>query len=80
MLIPSHDSERRVEIQMPPLMGNPWTIEVVPRLPPDLAEQARALKAFQRVRGLATPHDLFGAYWPMSWDRCPPVAWAPGPS
>ena len=58
MLIPSHDSERRVEIQVPPLVGDPWTIEVVPRLPPELADQARALKAFQRVRGLATPHDL----------------------
>jgi Transposase DDE domain len=58
MLIPAHDSARRVEIQMPPLVGDPWTSEVVPRLPPALADQARALKAFQRVRGLATPHDL----------------------
>ena len=58
MLIPAHDSARRVEIQMPPLVGDPWMSEVVPRLPPELAAQARALKAFQRVRGLATPHDL----------------------
>ena len=58
MLLPSHDSAHRVERQMPSLVGDPWTIEVVPRLPPDVADQARALKALQRVRGLAPPHDL----------------------
>jgi hypothetical protein len=58
MLIPTHDTECRVEIQPEPLVGDNWTTEVLPRLPTDLAEQARALKAFQRVRGIATPHDL----------------------
>jgi hypothetical protein len=58
MLAQSHDSGDLVERQALSLVEDAWAMEVVPRLPANLAEQARALKAFQRVRGLATPHDL----------------------
>jgi hypothetical protein len=58
MLAQSHDRGDRVERQALSLVEDAWAMEVVPRLPANLAEQARALKALQRVRGLATPHDL----------------------
>src|SRR5215510_13896048 len=58
MLVQSHDTGGLVELQALSLVGDPWATAVVPRLPATLAEQARVLEAFQRGRGLATPHDL----------------------
>jgi hypothetical protein len=58
MLVQSHDTGSRVEPQAITLLEDAWTTEVMPRLPANLVEQARVLKAFQRVRGLATPYDL----------------------
>jgi hypothetical protein len=58
MLVQRHDTDGLVALQALSLVGEPWETEVVPRLPTNLAEQARALKALQRVRGRATPHDL----------------------
>lgn len=58
MLIRNQDTGRGKSRQAAALVEETWTTEVVPRLPPDLAAQARAHKAFQRVRGIATPTDL----------------------
>lgn len=57
MLVLPHHTDP-IALAQPSLVGDAWATEVVPRLPATLAAQARTLKAFQRVRGLATPHDL----------------------
>jgi hypothetical protein len=60
MLVLTHHTDRTGEAQLA-LVEDTWTIEVVPRLPADLAAQARTHKALPRVRGLSTPVDLWRA-------------------
>lgn len=57
MLVFPHHTDP-IALAQPSLVGDAWATAVAPRLPATLAAQARTLKAFQRVRGLATPHDL----------------------
>jgi len=59
MLVQNHDTDGLVPSPSLSLVAEAWTTDVVPRVPAPLAEPARGLPAFQRVRGLAPPHDLW---------------------
>ncbi len=61
MSVPSYHTMAALCVQGDCGPDDSWTTEVVPRLPTNLAAQAQALKAFQRVRGLASATDLLRA-------------------
>lgn len=56
-------------VQLTNLTGEAWQAEIVPLLPPDLAAQAKALGAFQRVRKLAAPTALLRALLVFALDQ-----------
>ena len=61
MPVPSHHTVTPPPVQLLQLESDSWASEILPRLPATLDEQARTLKAFQRIRGLACPADLLRA-------------------
>lgn len=58
MPVHSHHTATVPPLQLPQLASDAWTTEIVPRLPADLDQKARTLKAFERKPGLACPSDL----------------------
>jgi hypothetical protein len=61
MPVRSHHTAPETTPQLAALLGDPWTTDVVPHLPAQLEAQARTLKAFVRVRGLANATNLLRA-------------------
>jgi hypothetical protein len=61
MPISSYHTDPAKSAQPPAWLNDTWASDVVPTLPPTLALQASHLKAFTRIRGIATPLDLLRA-------------------
>ena len=61
MPIPAHPTALAPTAQAIAVTTDAWTSEILPQLPPDLEAHARSLKAFVRVRGLASATDLLRA-------------------
>src|SRR5215212_3203414 len=61
MPVPAHHTQSTPAPQATDVVGDAWATEIVPRLPLTLDQQAHALKAFQRIRGVACPTDLLRA-------------------
>lgn len=61
MPVRPHHTPARLPKQLPVLADDAWTTELLPLLPSELEAQARSLKAFVRVRGLASAADLLRA-------------------
>jgi DDE family transposase len=61
MPVPAHHTQSAPAPQATDVVGDAWATEIVPRLPRTLDQQAHALKAFQRIRGVACPADLLRA-------------------
>lgn len=61
MPVHAHHTQSAPAPQATDLLGDAWASEIVPRLPVNLDQQAHALKAFQRIRGVACPADLLRA-------------------
>ena len=61
MPVHAHHTQSAPVPQAIDLINDTWATEIVPYLPGNLDVQAHALKAFQRIRGVACPADLLRA-------------------
>lgn len=61
MPVHAHHTQSAPALQGTNVVGDAWATEIVPHLPANLDAQARSLKAFQRIRGVACPADLLRA-------------------
>lgn len=62
---PFHDTGAYPQVHLPPRLLDLWDTEIVPQLPANLDEQARALKAYQRHREIERASDLLRAL--LAW-------------
>ena len=68
MLVQSHDSGDFVARQGLSLVEDSWALEVVPRLPANLAAEAGARsRPFSGCEALRPHTTACGVYWLMSW-------------
>jgi len=58
MPVLTHHTASAAVPQLPQLRSDAWTTDVLARLPADLDNQARSLRAFLRPRGIGCPSDL----------------------
>jgi hypothetical protein len=58
MPVRSHHTLPALSLQAAELQDDPWTSELLPRLPANFQSKAYELKVFQRARGLSSPSDL----------------------
>lgn len=67
---PFQKSEEKLQMPLPPRLGNMWLTEIVPQLPATLETQARVHKALQRIRASDRARDVLRGLVAWVLGRC----------